>query len=333
MIINFDDDAPVASNWKRKIAALIIVLSIPLGSTLASNINIGSSSPLEFGQGIQELVTCAPTVPIYLKPRSAFVNAPGSGAEYKFTGISIEGIQNTCVGYDFVIRAYGQSDSPLAIFDTNKTELRIYQTRGDGFSTHAADGITFSNVAFGQFVATFDSPVSASTEVYRLTIETLQHDATMLRYTVGDTGPGGGVIFLTPNSPGNNTGEYFEATTTYIATGTWCDQWQTDIPQASGSGIGQGEGNTNAITGICSTGAAVSAVQYSGGGFSDWFLPSSGELDAYFSAGLVTLTGSGYWSSTQYDYENAYIVTWPGRYVGGDIKISGHPTVAVRSFP
>lgn len=332
MILDFEDEAPARTRWGKRSVALLLLVLIPIGSTLASNLSLGGHSPIEFGQGIKSLVTCAPTVPIYLKPRNTFVNAAGSAATYKFTGISVEGIQNTCVGYDFVIRAYGQTDAPLAIFDTNKTELRVYQSSNSGFSTNASDGITFTNVGFGEFVANFDSPMSDSNQVYRLTIETFPHDSSMIRYAVGDAGPGGGVVFLTPNSPGNNTGEYFEATTNYISIATWCDQITTDIPQSVGSGIGQGESNSYAILSICSTGAAVSAQQYSGGGYSDWFLPSSGELDAYFSSGLPSLIGNGYWSSTQYDSDNAYSVSWPGRYVGGYPKFGGLPVIAVRSF-
>ncbi len=330
MLIDFEDEIEPGSRWSRKLIALFLILCIPVGTTLASNISIGSSSPIEFGQGVQKLVTCAPNAPIFLRPRNAFVNAPGSGAQYKFTGFSLEGIQNTCVGYDFVIRAYGQSDSPLPIFDANKTELRVYQSLGDAFSTNASDGITFSNVAFGQFVATFDAPVSASTEVYRITIETFPHDTSMLRYAVGDTGPAGGYIFLTPNSAGNNTGLYFEAKN-HGGGEIWCDQYPADVTAATGSSIGTGDANTSAINSICNDGAAFEA-RYWAGSPNDWYLPSTGELSAVFAAGFIPTFGASYWTSTQYDEDNAYVVTWPGQAVNVTDKIMGNPLVAVRSF-
>lgn len=332
MLINFEDDLEEPTRPYRKFLALILVAVIPVGFTLASNINLGAGSPIEFGQGVQTLVTCAPNVPIYLRPRHAFVNAPGSSAAYSLTGISLDGIQNSCIGYDFIIKAFGQSDAPLPLFDTNKSEIRVYQTGGGAFSKSASDGFTLTNVGFGTFVAEFNTPVSKSADVYRITLETVKHDTSMLRYNIGDAGPGGGIIFLTPNSPGNNTGQYFEATTNYIATQVWCNLWPIDIPQATGTAIGQGAANTIAITSVCSTGAANSAVAYSGGNASDWFLPSTGELEAYFNAGIVTLTSSSYWSSTQYDPDDAYDVSWPGVYVGGYLKIGSLPVIAVRSF-
>jgi hypothetical protein len=330
VLIVFEEEEKSSSTFLKKLTALALIALLPIGATLASNISLGNNSAVEFGQGVKKLVTCAPNVPIFLKPRNTFVNSAGTGAHYKFTGISIEGIQNTCVGFDFVIRAYGESGSPLPIFDTNKTEIRIYQSLGDAFSTNASDGITFSNVAFGQFVATFDAPVSASTEVYRITIETFPHDTSMLRYAVGDTGPAGGYIFLTPNSAGNNTGLYFEAKN-HGGGEIWCDQYPANVTAATGSSIGTGDANTSAINSICNDGAAFEA-RYWAGSPNDWYLPSTGELSAVFAAGFIPTFGANYWTSTQYDEVNAYVVTWPGQAVNVTDKIMGNPLVAVRSF-
>jgi hypothetical protein len=330
VLIVFEEEEKSSSTFLKKLTALALIALLPIGATLASNISLGNNSAVEFGQGVKKLVTCAPNVPIFLKPRNTFVNSAGTGAHYKFTGISIEGIQNTCVGFDFVIRAYGESGSPLPIFDTNKTEIRIYQSLGDAFSTNASDGITFSDVAFGQFVATFDAPVSASTEVYRITIETFPHDTSMLRYAVGDTGPAGGYIFLTPNSAGNNTGLYFEAKN-HGGGEIWCDQYPADVTAATGSSIGTGDANTSAINSICNDGAAFEA-RYWAGSPNDWYLPSTGELSAVFAAGFIPTFGASYWTSTQYDEDNAYVVTWPGQAVNVTDKIMGNPLVAVRSF-
>ena len=332
MLIEFEEEEKNTSTFLKRLIALALIALLPIGATLASNISIGNNSAVEFGQGVKKLVTCAPNVPIFLKPRNSFVNSTGTGAHYKFTGVSIEGIQNTCVGFDFVIRAYGVSGDPLPIFDTNKTELRVYQTLGDEFSTNASDGITFSDVALGQFVATFDSPVSGSKDVYRLTIETFPHDSSMVRYAVGDTGPAGGLIFLTPNSPGNSTGNYFEATPNSIGTSVWCNVWPIDIVLATGSAIGTGSANTSAIESSCSTGAAVLARANNLNGYTDWFLPSSGELAAYFNAGIVTLTAADYWTSTQIDGDDAFNVSWPSANSGGYFKIGTLSVVAIRTF-
>lgn len=331
MLIEFEEEEKRSSFLVKRLIALTLIALLPIGSTLASNINIGENSPVEFGQGATKLVTCAPNVPIFLKPKITFMNSAGTGAHYKFSGVSIEGIQNTCVGYDFVIRAYGESGSPLPIFDTNKTEVRVYQSSGDVFSTNPSDGISLSGVAFGQFVATFDSPISRSAEVYRLTIETFPHDSSMLRYAVGDTGPGGGIIVLVPTSSGNISREYFEAKS-IISSEVWCDNWPIDIPGASGSAIGDGEANTSAIMLACNDSAAFNASSFLGAPY-DWFLPSREELAAALNSGFVPLSGGDLWTSTQYDSDAAYTVSYPSQVLGTYIKIGSLPAVAMRSFP
>lgn len=333
MLIDFENEIPARSGIPKRIIALILIAAIPLGATLAANIQIGTGASVEFGQGVERLVTCAPNVPINLTPRNSFVNVDADTASFKFTGISLEGIQNTCVGYDFIVRAYGLDDTPLPLFDTNKTELRIFQSAGNVFSNSVSDGFTLSNQSFGQFDLTFDSPVSSSASVYRLTLETFLHDSSMIRYEIGETGPAGGFIFITPNTPGNSTGLYFEGTRNYIDTNVWCDVLSLDIPQAMGSAIGTGSSNTAAITSSCSDGAALNASSHnSGNGYGDWFLPSSGELEAYFAAGVVNLATVQFWSSTQYGEDDAYAVLSNSASAGVAFKLLTMPLVAVRSF-
>jgi hypothetical protein len=124
---------------------------------------------------------------------------------------------------------------------------------------------------------------------------------------VGDTGPGGGKIFLTPSSSGNSTGYWFEAAPTSWSGGAdpsirWCNITNGAVGvSAQGTSIGSGQGNSTAIGLYCSSGATVTARAYSGGGFSDWFLPSEDELKA-LQAVRVTIGGfesATYWSSTE----------------------------------
>jgi hypothetical protein len=332
MLINFEEEPPARSKLSKflliPIAAVLFV-----GTTMAANINIGSRSALEFGQGVQLLATCAPNVPVYLRPQNSFVNASGVNGSYKLSGLSLEGIQNSCIGYDFIIRAYGEtSTQPLPLFDSNKTAVRIYQSGNSNFSRSATDAFTITSQGFGEFALTFDAPASESKSVARLTLEVAPHDPSMIRYNVGETGPGGGRIFLLPNSPGNATGLYFEATSNFVATKPWCDIWPIDVPQATGSGIGSGRSNTDSITSLCGDGAAVAAVQYSNGIASDWFLPSTGELVALFNSGISGLSSSGYWSSTQYDPDDAYEVSWPSSTASAYLKIGSLPVIPVRTF-
>ena len=124
---------------------------------------------------------------------------------------------------------------------------------------------------------------------------------------VGDTGPGGGKIFLTPSSSGNSTGKYFEAAPTSWNGGAdptvnWCNITNGAVGvSAQGTSIGSGQGNSTAIGSYCSSGAAVTARAYRGGGFSDWFLPSEDELKALqvVQATIGGFASATYWSSTE----------------------------------
>lgn len=171
-------------------------------------------------------------------------------------------------------------------------------------------------------------------------------------YNLGDTGPGGGIVFILPSTTGNTTGKYFES-----ALGTWSsgvdanNRWcnNTNLTTgATGTAIGTGESNTNAIVGACSSGAAVDARAYNGGGLTDWFLPSRDELvemrtrkaliggfdsrnQCCPTSGVVNT--QSYWSSSEYSSSQAIPKTFQG---WGDEdnygKIYGFNVRPVRSF-
>ena len=113
---------------------------------------------------------------------------------------------------------------------------------------------------------------------------------TRLKYRIGDTGPGGGKIFITPTTPGNSTGKYFE-----VAPSGWSGsaldpnlsaRGTSGTPAATGWSIGDGKANTDAIiaAGLATTSnhAAKRAKDYTttvdGIVYNDWFLPSYDEL-------------------------------------------------------
>jgi hypothetical protein len=81
---------------------------------------------------------------------------------------------------------------------------------------------------------------------------------------------------------------------------------------ATGTAIGTGLSNTNAI--IASQGATATsyaaglARAYAGGGYTDWYLPSKDELNKLYlnKTAIGGFANYGYWSSTEYDYGNAW---------------------------
>jgi hypothetical protein len=114
---------------------------------------------------------------------------------------------------------------------------------------------------------------------------------------------------------------------------------------ASGTGIGTGLANTNAIINRHGSGtsyAAGMARAHNGGGYTDWYLPSKDELNLmYLNIGngaalpnknIGDFGGSDYWSSSEVDFYQAH-GQWFGQ--GGmyeHFKDFGKQVRAIRTF-
>ena len=84
------------------------------------------------------------------------------------------------------------------------------------------------------------------------------------------------------------------------------------VTGATGTAIGTGLTNTNAIIAAQGSGsyAASIARDYNGGGYTDWFLPSKDELNQlYVNKAAIGggFEGDYYWSSTEYDSRYAWV--------------------------
>jgi Collagen triple helix repeat (20 copies)/Protein of unknown function (DUF1566) len=112
---------------------------------------------------------------------------------------------------------------------------------------------------------------------------------------VGNTGPGGGIVFYVQTATAAAPWRYLE-----VAPSTWNGgadstmQWwtcggagwvkeltagTTGISSNTKTAVGKGFSNTKMILGMCGYGAAQMSASYNGGGKSDWFLPSLDELN------------------------------------------------------
>lgn len=126
-------------------------------------------------------------------------------------------------------------------------------------------------------------------------------------YALGDVGPGGGLVFLIS---GGLTYEMAPKTWSGGASDpniAWCDDTTTSITGTAGTAIGTGSANTTDMLAACTSGAAVSARAYTGGGQTDWFLPSKDELNAMYNyqGSIVDTATYGfesayYWTSSQF---------------------------------
>jgi len=182
-------------------------------------------------------------------------------------------------------------------------------------------------------------------------------------YAIGDTGPGGGLVFLISGgltyemAPKTWSGSSSDDTPTLA----WCSDTSTSIVGVVGTLVGTGSANTTAMLALpCTSGAAFSADAYAGGGLTDWFLPSKDELNAMcyysrnlsaspdptdscyatsgtsqdgtFAAGSFGFASDRYWSSSQYDAGNAWIQNLVNGYPFYDLKSNSLRVRPVRAF-
>ena len=134
---------------------------------------------------------------------------------------------------------------------------------------------------------------------------------------IGDTGPGGGVVFYILDSTVKSRWHYLEAAPDSWNHGKadpgslWCSNNNVFVkalntgttPTTSNTSalMGAGAKNTLGMLGTCATGAANLAAAYTGGGKSDWYLPSQVELNQMFKnrAAIGVFVSGAYWSSTE----------------------------------
>jgi hypothetical protein len=268
--------------------------------------------------------------------------------------VTVSNIPTSCYGDDFTINAYDNSSStPLALFETSTTSAVIYNNNGAFSGGIGSTGMTVASSS-GTFTATFTVPVAQSSNVFKLTIQSGLHSL----YKVGDRGPGGGLIYyvdeagfscgatyISTGSPTGGLCHYLEVAPSGWNGGSDSEKlWAveafyyenvsgiTDENVANNSASGVGLGYKNSLAIVAQNGAyptndyaAGAARAYAGGSKSDWYLPTTAELNllcqwargvapsvttactggtlpsATYGAGSAGLAGlaSGYWSSSE----------------------------------
>jgi len=157
-------------------------------------------------------------------------------------------------------------------------------------------------------------------------------------YTIGQNVGYGVCAYVAPNGSG------FIISPAIAFTGTWgCSG--TLIGTSTGTAIGTGLANTNAILAGCMTRpiAASVARDYNGGGFTDWYLPSSGEWQQMLTVGsqigLYALSTNMFYTSTESSATsaNAAFFNFNSGYMSGTSKVGGtvnyvNSIIAIRSF-
>lgn len=222
----------------------------------------------------------------------------------------------------------GELDVPEGMTVTrDDAKLTVTATAG---SVTASGTVTFSG-GVGTIVAAVTSteePVPAST--------TLPVPATGL-YSVGDVGPGGGIVFYVDPAGfacGPSRGDtctYLEAAQASAETEiTWAatENQSSEVPGADDVAVGAGYKNSLAVADQTGNtlidSAAAHALAHTANGFDDWFLPSKHELGhLYEQRGVVGgFLPASYWSSSEYNAYDAWSRQFVAGYYSYDSKAS-----------
>ena len=169
--------APKKSNLKALAGLASLAAVAVLGSTLAANISLGSSSALEFGQGVQVTSACDNT--ITLTPKATFNN--GSSPSFMLSTINFSGVDaastTTCQGKTLTLNAYGDTSStPIQLATSGSTAVTAATIGINSTTPTSTTGTVIGNVSGGgtnalAFELGFTTPSATSGAVYKLTLQ------------------------------------------------------------------------------------------------------------------------------------------------------------------
>lgn len=347
-----ESESSLNQAWRKplRVAGIFLAISaLYFGSTYAANINLGVGGNLEFGQGIQVTAACAGNTPLSLTPGTSFANA-SNGGSFKFSTISLANIPSSCRGVVFHFTSYGEtSTAPLSLASNSLSTASVFMKSDSTFQVVSnSNEFSVQTLSSSSFKLTILAPASNANLIYRLTVESKNGDcSSAINCAIGDTGPGGGIIFMIPSTSGNTTGKYFEVAPTDASSNTAMCAPSIVVGLGLNNAIGYGETNSALINANndCngSPYAVYSALNYSTAGATDWYLPSREELKAVkdFAAQYIQISASPYMSSSENAANGSWFIDfgstvscgggyWPActTYKGQ----SGYKVRAVRSF-
>ncbi|WP_424961016.1 hypothetical protein [Ekhidna sp.] len=156
---------------------------------------------------------------------------------------------------------------------------------------------------------------------------------------IGDFAYGGVIFWVDPAD--NNHG--LVCSTTEQGNAPWgCSG--TDVAAANGTAITTGKTNTEAMAAACSEAGslAITALNLTLNGFSDWFVPSKDEMyEIYLNREAINavLTASGgeifsnsYWTSTQFNVNNGWFQSFSNGSQAGTGKTGAIKYRVIREF-
>lgn len=199
----------------------------------------------------------------------------------------------------------------------------IYYTL-DGSTPTAASAVYTTALSFAQ-----TTPIKAIGMAMGKATSLLGSTTCTVSYSVGDTGPAGGLVFWVNPAAAVDGWTYLEAAPTETESYAWA--LADSLPVVVGdthTEVGTGDANTLSITHDATEGAAHLCLDKEFGGYEDWFLPSRDELLA-----MTDLTEGVYWSSSEANSTAAYAVDFSDSPVSTiAVKTQAHKVRAVRAF-
>lgn len=339
---SYEEESPARNPLHKLLVISFAVFAIAFGSTYAANINIGTGTS-EFGQGIQVQSACDQN--IYVKTAAAFNNSlSADNSSFGVETVTVSDIAASCIGKTFKLNLFDSTtsvalnSSPITVsFSANPTNGQTYN--GSTWSS----GTTDLEVLGGRLVAaTIDTTgtgldsrsgktsfsvagivTSANAKVQSVNVSRVSLESTKYVeiYSLGETGPAGGTIFMTPDTLGNPTGKYFEFAPVDVETSVAWATGYSGVPgfnSAPGMAIGAGQSNTATIVSKSTGGGAISAANYSNNGYQDWFLGSANELNALcmYARGIITTKNP----TTQSCNTGTLTGTWAAAYTGSSTR-------------
>lgn len=166
----------------------------------------------------------------------------------------------------------------------------------------------------------------------------------IFNYKIGDTGPGGGIIFFIDRYDEYPGFTYLEAAPEPQPKSTWCDvNTAINIGAVGMAGsIGSGQVNTANMVNACQSGAGNIADTYSTSTASDWYLPSFEEMVllmssarnlGFYEMDWSVLDAAFFWTSTAITIDSGVIGNFRSVFiVNANTKQTTQFSWPIRSF-